>query len=74
MEDAARRLSDHACRLNLRGVAAGPVRPGFCPADLAGPRAMGGGGGVEEPHEQREEVVWEAGGGAVLTTAAVVVR
>lgn len=48
VEDAARRLSDHACRLNLRGVAASPVRPGFCPADVVGPRGGGSAGGGEE--------------------------
>lgn len=32
--EAAPRLTDHACRLSLRGFAASPVDSSYCPADL----------------------------------------
>lgn len=32
--DAASRLAAHICRLRDAGVAAGPIGPGFCKADL----------------------------------------
>ena len=45
-EDAVQqRLERHVCRLNKRGLAAGPVGPQFCPTDLdPAPKRPGGGG------------------------------
>lgn len=73
--DAARRLSDHACRLNLRGVAASPVLPGFCPVDVVGPREAAGAeaegsqgrdsGGEEEQQQTRSRAA-----GAQIATGA----
>jgi len=37
VQGAQARLDRHICRLNMMGITAGPIIPGFCPSDLQDP-------------------------------------
>lgn len=41
VSEAQQRLSEHSCRLSMRGIKIGPVMPSFCPSDLGAQGSSG---------------------------------